>query len=61
MDTSTQRKATQMKTATEYAVMLLNYTGGNKLLAVKALFDAETEFKLSKDYVADVFNIITGN
>lgn len=47
-----------MKDATEYALEILDLTTGNRLEAVKILFEAEAKFPMSKDYVTDVFNVL---
>lgn len=49
------------KPANEYAVMLLDISGGDKISAIKMLFAAQEEYNMPRSYVADVFNIITGN
>lgn len=49
------------KTPEEYALTILNFTGGNRLEAVKVLFEAAETFRIPQNYLADVFNIITGN
>lgn len=49
------------KNPAEYAAALLDFTGGNRLLATKTLFEAEQQFRLPQSFVADVFNVITGN
>jgi hypothetical protein len=49
------------KNPAEYAAVLLDFTGGNRMEAVALLFEARTEFRLPQPYVADVFNILTGN
>lgn len=49
------------KSPETYAAKLLEFTGGNRMEAVAILFEARTEFRLPQAYVADVFNIITGN
>lgn len=50
-----------VKTAEQYAAQLLDIVGGNKVDAIRVLFEAEKQYKLPRVYVVDVFNVITGN
>lgn len=49
------------KTPEEYALAILDVTGGNRFEAVKILFEAQEKYKLGRNYTVDVFNILTGN
>lgn len=60
-NTATQGNANMYKTPNEYALAILDITGGNRFEAVKILFEAQEKYKLGRDYTVDVFNILTGN
>ena len=50
-----------LKNPAEYAAQILDLVMGNKMDAIRVLFEAEKQFKLPRVYVADTFNVITGN
>ena len=60
-NTKGKRQMQMLKNPAEYAAQILDLVMGNKMDAIRVLFEAEKQFKLPRVYVADTFNVITGN